>query len=137
MKATKLIALFILGASLTSFSNAEPRQQGDRYQVKTAHPRVIKWKSESVDLGEIPANKPVTIEFEFTNESDAPVIVTNAQASCGCTVAAYPKEPILAEKKAIITATYNAAAKGAFTKTITVYIQNEEPKVLNFHGTVL
>lgn len=135
MKSLKLIALLVSGASLMSFSpveNVPPISSN----LSVSNPGV-KWKAVSVDLGEITQGKPVNIEFEFTNTSDEPVIVTNAQASCGCTVADYPKEPILPGKSAKITATYNAAAKGVFTKNVTVYIQNEDPKVLSFNGTVL
>ena len=134
MKSVKLIALVMLGAAAMSFTTLEKTNAA--YQLaNNASP--VKWKAESVDLGEIPVGKPVTLEFEFTNTSDAPVIVVNAQASCGCTVADYPKEPVLAGKTAKITATYNAATKGAFSKTVTVTIQNEDPKVLTFKGTVI
>ena len=137
MKPVKLITLLLAGTSLLSFSVPGAKKATTTLMPAVNNTTAVKWKTESVDLGEIPANKPVTIEFEFTNAGDAPVIVTNAQASCGCTIADYPKEPILAGKTAKITATYNAAAKGIFTKTVTVYIQNEDPKTLTFTGTVL
>ena len=135
MRSVKLIALLVTGASLMSFSPVENAVVNTSTTI--SNPTLVKWKTESVNLGEITQGKPVTIEFEFTNTSDAPVIVTNAQASCGCTVTDYPKEPILPGKSAKITATYNAAAKGVFTKNVTVYIQNEDPKVLSFNGTVI
>ena len=135
MRSVKLIALLVTGASLLSFSPVENAVVNTSTTI--SNPTLVKWKTESVNLGEITQGKPVTIEFEFTNTSDAPVIVTNAQASCGCTVTDYPKEPILPGKSAKITATYNAAAKGVFTKNVTVYIQNEDPKVLSFNGTVI
>ena len=135
MRSVNLIALFVTGVSLMSFSPVE--NAGFNTFTAVTNPTLVKWKTESVNLGEITQGKPVTIEFEFTNTSDAPVIVTNAQASCGCTVTDYPKEPILPGKSAKITATYNAAAKGVFTKNVTVYIQNEDPKVLSFNGTVI
>ncbi len=136
MKRVKLIALLFCGLSLMSFSSTENVPSLMSIQSSNG-PVLVKWKTESVNLGEIAQGKPVTIEFEFTNASEAPVIVTNAQASCGCTVADYPKEPILPGKSAKITATYNAAAKGVFTKNVTVYIQDEDPKVLSFNGTVI
>lgn len=136
MKRVKLIALLFCGLSLMSFSSTENVPSLMSIQSSNG-PVLVKWKTESVNLGEIAQGKPVTIEFEFTNASETPVIVTNAQASCGCTVADYPKEPILPGKSAKITATYNAAAKGVFTKNVTVYIQDEDPKVLSFNGTVI
>jgi Protein of unknown function (DUF1573) len=134
MKLVKLCTLFIVALSFMSFTpiNASKNIVGHSNILS-----LVKWKTDVIDLGEITQNKPVTIEFEFTNTSDADVIVISAQASCGCTVADYPKQPIGAGKTAKITATYNAAAKGAFTKNVTVTIQNEEAKVLNFKGTVI
>ena len=90
-----------------------------------------------MDLGNIPYNKAVTIAFEFTNTGLQPAIITDARASCGCTVANYPKEPVEPGKTATVTATYNAATKGVFNKTVTVYIQDEEPKQLSFKGIVV
>ncbi|MBC7606514.1 MAG: DUF1573 domain-containing protein [Burkholderiales bacterium] len=98
----------------------------------------IAWKAEQIDLGEIPQNKPKAIEFEFKNNGKTAVIITNVKASCGCTATDYTKTPIAPGGTAKITATYNAAAKGAFTKTVTVTTNAEEAvKVLSFKGTVI
>ncbi len=98
----------------------------------------VVWKTEVVDAGEIPQGKPKAIEFEFTNNGSAPLVITSAKGSCGCTIADYPKEPIAPGKTAKVTATYNAAAKGPFTKTVTVTTsESETPKVLTLKGTVI
>ncbi len=137
MKFLKLIALFITGLSFMSFKTLECANTLPTLQKSPMFLSSVKWKTESLNLGDIPVGKPVTIEFEFTNTSDAEVIVVSAQASCGCTVADYPKTPIAAGKTSKITATYNAATMGAFAKNVTVTIQNEEAKVLTFKGTVI
>jgi hypothetical protein len=134
MKLVKLFSLLIVGFSFMSFKTLDCISTPTTYKTFYSS---VKWKTDAVDLGEIPQSKPVTIEFEFTNTSDKEIIVANAQASCGCTVADYPKTPIAAGKSAIIKATYNAATKGVFNKNVTVTIQNEEPKVLSFKGTVI
>lgn len=97
----------------------------------------IVWKSETVDVGEIIQNKPKAIVFEFKNTGKTDVIITNVQGSCGCTATNYTKEPIKAGKSGTVTATYNAAASGAFTKTVTVTTNADAtPKVLTLKGTV-
>lgn len=60
--------------------------------------------------------------FTYTNTGDAPLIINQAVASCGCTVAEYTKKPIAAGGKGEITVTYNGAGRslGHFKKTITV-----------------
>jgi hypothetical protein len=97
----------------------------------------ITWKSESIDVGEIPQGKPKAIVFEFKNTSDKEIIVTNVQGSCGCTATDYTKTPIKAGKSGTVTATYNAANVGAFAKTVSVTTNVEAtPKVLTLKGTV-
>ncbi|MES2543846.1 MAG: DUF1573 domain-containing protein [Bacteroidota bacterium] len=97
----------------------------------------IVWKSEQIDLGEIPQNVPKSIDFEFTNQGNAAVTITDVKASCGCTATNYTKTVIQPGETAKVTATYNAAAKGAFSKNVTVTTTAEEtPKVLSFKGTV-
>lgn len=134
MKSVKIIALFACGAFFMSFTTAPVKNAMSSIVAKITS---VQWKTESADLGKIPQGKPATIIFEFTNTGKDVVIISNVKASCGCTVADYPKEPIAAGKTAKVTATYNAAAIGDFVKTLTVDILNEEPKVLTFKGTVI
>ncbi len=133
MKKLRLAALFICGAfMMMSFTNVSAPTSVTNFSVKS-----VQWKSTSVEVGNIPQGKPYAVEFEFTNTGKEAVIVTNAQAGCGCTIADYPKEPIAPGKTAKIKATYNAAAIGVFNKNVTVYIQNEEPVTLYLKGTVI
>lgn len=81
----------------------------------------FKWEKVVHDFGKIEQNKPVTAVFKFTNTGNAPLIITKAEASCGCTVPEYSKEPIPPGKTGIIKATYNAANPGAFTKDVTIF----------------
>lgn len=98
----------------------------------------ILWKSESIDVGQIPQNTPKPIVFEFKNTGKTAVIITNVQGSCGCTATDYTKTPIAPGKSGTITATYNAVNLGAFSKTVTVTSNGEQtPKVLMLKGTVV
>ncbi len=60
--------------------------------------------------------------FSFTNVGDAPLVINQAVASCGCTVPQYTKSPIAPGEKGNIEVTYNGAGKipGHFKKSITV-----------------
>lgn len=106
--------------------------------VKNAVTSTVIWKSEQIDLGQIPQNTPKSVDFEFKNTGKTAVIITNVKAACGCTATDYTKTPVQPGETAKVTATYNAAAKGAFSKTVTVTTSAEEtPKVLTFKGTVI
>ena len=52
------------------------------------------FESEVIDYGTIPHNADGNREFVFTNNGTKPLIITNTQGSCGCTVPTTPKEPI-------------------------------------------
>jgi hypothetical protein len=134
MKAIKMsIVACVLG--LMSFT-VLPTKSKSIEKIKEANG--ITWKSESIDLGEIPQNKPKEVDFEFKNTGKTAVVITNVKASCGCTATDYTKTPVQPGETARVKATYNAAAKGAFSKTVTVTTNADDtPKVLSFKGTVI
>jgi Protein of unknown function (DUF1573) len=84
------------------------------------------WDQTTVDLGKVKKNNPVTHEFSFTNTGNAPLVISSVKASCGCTVTRYSKDPIPAGATGFVSATYNAAALGVFTKTVTVNANTRE-----------
>jgi Protein of unknown function (DUF1573) len=138
MKIIK-ISMLALALSLMSFSAIAPIQSmTSETNVVEAAASTIVWKAETVDVGQIPQGTPKEIVYEFKNTGKTAVVITNVQGSCGCTATDYTKEPILPGKSAKVTATYNAANKGGFTKTVTVTTSAEStPKVLTLKGTVI
>jgi len=81
---------------------------------------VFTWDNTTHDFGKIKQGTPVTHEFKFTNSGKTPLVITNVQASCGCTTPDWSKEPVMPGGQGFIKATYNAASPGAFSKTVTV-----------------
>jgi len=80
---------------------------------------------------------PGTASFNLKNDGNEPLIISSANASCGCTNLTYSKDPILPGKSISISATYNAAAAGPFTKTVTVRTNaSDQPVVLMIKGKV-
>lgn len=73
-----------------------------------------------VDYGTIERNANGEREFPFTNDGDQPLIISNAQGSCGCTIPTWPKEPIEPGQSSSIKAKYDTNRLGQFTKTITL-----------------
>ena len=69
----------------------------------------ISWKSEMIDLGEIPQGTPKAMDFEFKNTGKTAVLITNVHGSCGCTATDYTKTEIASGKSGKVTATFNAA----------------------------
>ena len=83
-------------------------------------------------------NVPVTHTFKFTNNGDDPLIISSVQASCGCTVTDYSKDPVMPGGEGYVKATYNAANVGVFNKTVTVNANTDgQPVLLTIKGTVV
>lgn len=83
----------------------------------------IKFDKLTYDIGKFSESNPVQkCTFSFTNVGDAPLIINQAVASCGCTVPSYTKKPVMPGGKGTITVTYNGKGKfpGHFKKTITI-----------------
>ncbi len=99
---------------------------------------VLKFKIEKHDFGTVPEGPQAKFDFDFTNEGKEPLILSNVQASCGCTTPEWPKEPILPGKTSKVTAIYNTQGRpGPFTKSITVTSNAKTPStVLMINGTV-
>ncbi len=97
------------------------------------------YEKETIDYGTIAKNSDGAREFVFTNNGTKPLIITNAQGSCGCTVPTTPKDPIAPGAKGKIGVKYATDRVGAFTKTVTVTSNAEgmPSKLLTIKGTVL
>lgn len=81
---------------------------------------IASFDAQTFDFGKIKQGTPVTHEFTFTNTGTVPLIITNVQASCGCTTPAWSRDPIAPGAKGFIKATYSAASVGAFNKSVNV-----------------
>ena len=133
MKTLKL-SLFALLFTVVSVN----AQTSKPISVSKSIATPVLWKSEVIELGEIPQGTPKPVAFSFKNTGKSDIIITNVKASCGCTATEYTKTPIKAGETANVTATYNAASAGSFTKTLTVTTNvDDTPKVLTFKGTVV
>ncbi len=104
--------VFYLMAMLISIGYAAAQGQADIKFDKTTH-----------DFGTFPESEPVVSHtFTFTNVGDAPLVIHQAVASCGCTVPEYTQEPVLPGKTGTVKVTYNGGGRypGNFRKSITL-----------------
>lgn len=98
----------------------------------------MSFANETIDYGTIEHKADGAREFVFTNDGTEPLIIMNAQGSCGCTVPTWPKEPIAPGASAKIGVKYDTNRPGAFTKTITLTSNSvaSPSKVLTIKGDV-
>ncbi len=96
------------------------------------------WDKTVSDFGEIEQGIPKEAQFTLTNDGKEPLLIQTAKAGCGCTNLKYSQEPVLPGKSTIVAATYNAAAMGQFTKSVTVTTNADpNPVMLMIKGTVI
>lgn len=77
---------------------------------------------ESVfDFGTVTEGDILKHTFSFTNTGNAPLVIVNAKASCGCTVSNWPKEPIAPGASEEMLVTFNTNGKpNAQNKQVTI-----------------
>lgn len=123
----KKIILFAAAFVFTLGAMAQPKSDD-----------VVKINTETHDFGKVKQGVPVTYSFEIKNTSDKPIVISNATASCGCTVPEKPEAPIEPGKVGLLKVQYNAAALGAINKDIHIFIAGiEMPKTVHITGEVL
>ncbi len=138
MKMKLLASLLLFG--ILGMSNIL-RAQGsmavkDDHSVMTIE-KTIHWDSKMIDLGPIQKDKATDATFEFTNNTDQPVVIARVKSSCGCTVTSYERKAILPGESTSVTATYNAKKVGGFRKNVTVFLSDDSQHVLSLKGKVI
>lgn len=119
MKNWMFVAALVFCAAAVYAQQVPQPTTLNKNEVKT-DAAVFSWENTTHDFGKVKQGTPVTHEFKFTNTGKVPLVITNVQASCGCTTPAWTKEPVMPGGQGFIKATYNAASAGAFNKTVTV-----------------
>lgn len=73
-------------------------------------------------FGTIKEGQKVRHAFRFRNTGDNPLVISNAVASCGCTVPSYPKEPVPPGGSGEIVVEFNSEGRaGHQQKNVLVY----------------
>jgi Protein of unknown function (DUF1573) len=102
-----IVAFVVLGAFAAS---AQDAVKGPK----------MEFKQTTMDYGTIEkGGDPVRI-FNFTNVGNEPLVITQAQGSCGCTVPEWSKEPVLPGQSSTIKVKYDTQRVGPFTKQVTL-----------------
>ncbi|CAM4177565.1 DUF1573 domain-containing protein [Zobellia nedashkovskayae] len=87
---------------------------------------VMEFEKAEHDFGTIEQGTPQETVFMFTNTGNAPLIITNATSSCGCTVPNPPKDPIAPGATGELVVKFNGSGQNQITKTITVNANTEK-----------
>lgn len=92
-------------------------------------------KDNTLDYGKIKQNANGERVVQFKNTGDKPLIISNVQSTCGCTVPSWPKDPIMPGKKGEVKIVYNTKNAGTINKTITINSNDPKTPALAVHVT--
>ncbi len=95
----------------------------------------IAFEETRIDFDTVPEGQIVEHSFKFTNTGRIPLLISDARASCGCTVPEWPKNAIDPGKSGEITVRFNTEGRhhwqdrpinviaNTFPKTTTILLQ--------------
>jgi hypothetical protein len=95
----------------------------------------IEFDEPTFHFGTVNEGEIVEHEFHFTNTGKVALLISDAKATCGCTIPEIPKEAIPPGERGSMMARFNTKSKeGQQTKTISV-MANTLPSVTKIHFT--
>jgi len=98
----------------------------------------FQFENEQHDFGTVKQGEEVSYAFKFKNEGNKALVISDASASCGCTVPHYPKKPVKTGASGTIEVVFDSEGKsGKFNKSVTL-LANTQPKKkkLNIKGEI-
>lgn len=98
----------------------------------------LKWKTTTIELGQVEKNEVKELNFEFTNTTAASVKIIEAKGSCGCTDVKFPESEIQPGETASVSASFRSGKVGTFKKNIRIKTsESDEYTYLYFTGEVV
>jgi len=133
---TKIIYILLISVSIAACNQkASKTQKLDAGAIETDESTnkepVISFDKKIWDFGTITDGEVVEHTFRFTNTGNNDLIISNASASCGCTIPEWPKEPIAPGEKGEIKVEFNSnGKKDMVTKDITILANTNPVKTI-------
>ena len=100
----------------------------------------ISFETVDYNFGQIARGEKVSYSYKFKNVGKTPLIIANAEATCGCTVPEVPKQPIKPGEEGEIKVVFDSTGKpaGLQDKVITITSNAAAPVVqVHLKGEIL
>ena len=134
----KLLNITFLFIYLFSISCNSKTKEEVLHEILDSSP-VVSLEEEIFDFGDIYEGEIVQHKFKITNIGEGYLIIASANASCGCTVAKWSKDPISSGQDGFVDIIFDSKnRKGNQKKTITL-LTNATPNVtvLTIKGNII
>jgi hypothetical protein len=90
--------------------------------IDSSYLPIFVWQDTAFNFGEVKEGEVITHDFHFRNTGTAPLLITNASSTCGCTIPEYPKTPIQPDSAGVVQVAFNTLNRtGAQTKEVTIF----------------
>ena len=87
----------------------------------------ISFETDMHDFGQLMAGENISYSFKFTNTGNADLIISGCDASCGCTVADYPKERIAPGQTGYVTVSFKSQGMSGHQMKEVIVASNTQP----------
>jgi hypothetical protein len=110
----------------------------DVFSQTKSQEAIFKFEKEWYDFGKIGKGEKVFYNFKFKNIGMSPLIISDVDAGCSCTVPEWPKTPIMPNSSANIKVSYSSKDhNGIFNKAIRISSNSSTPtKIIRIKGIV-
>ena len=78
---------------------------------QTAQMPVISFDKDLHDFGRITQGESISYSFHFRNTGNADLVISGCSATCGCTVADFPRGRIAPGQEGYVTVSFNSKGK--------------------------
>ena len=134
----KIFVLILAAASFAACQQSKSSETTDSNVnavpvIAAADAGVISFESGMYNFGKINQGDKVKHEFKFKNTGKSPLIITDATATCGCTIPEIPKAPVQPGESAVINVVFNSAGKMGMQDKIVTITSNGNPSTTEVH----
>jgi len=100
---------------------------------------IMSLKDTLFDFGTVNEGDIITKEFFFTNTGTAPLLITEAKSTCGCTIPEWPKEAIAPDSSGAILVKFNTINRtGAQLKEVSIFANTyPNQQIVKLSGKVI
>lgn len=88
----------------------------------------IYFNEQKFDFGKVKEGEKVRHAFKFKNVGEEPLMISDAIASCGCTVPSFSKEPVLPGQEGEIMVEFNSKGRVGKNHKSVLIVSNADPE---------
>lgn len=135
LRVLSAVAILALFSSCNDEASSRVKKENvakvEQEAIDKANAPVMTFEETKYDFGDMVEGDVAETVFKFKNTGKSPLIITNARASCGCTIPDYSREPIAAGEEGEIKVKFNSRGKhGKQNKRVTITTNTEKGREL-------